>query len=212
MHTLVIRHIGGLGPDRFFIQRADGKTSDPVEIHSPATWPVEGQPEGLARELNWYLETFLDYPFSPWTERAERVQAAVRAWGRAAFNALFGTGHARDFYRYGTRAGLERLRLQVRSDDPRVLSWPWEALEDGEAAPLAISGRIERALEQVADPPALPAITRRHHQRLREVYRSAGWPFADMLEVELLAAGLLERRCSSEGPRGAARICCRSRP
>jgi hypothetical protein len=36
-------------------------------------------------------------------------------------------------------------------------------------------------------------LTRRHHQRLREVYRSAGWPFQDMLEVELLAAGLLER-------------------
>lgn len=45
----------------------------------------------------------------------------------------------------------------------------------------------------------LPTITRRHHQRLREVYRSAGWPCADMLEVELLAAGLLERRCSPKG-------------
>jgi hypothetical protein len=44
-----------------------------------------------------------------------------------------------------------------------------------------------------------PTITRRHHQRLREVYRSAGWPCADMLEVELLAAGWLERRCSPEG-------------
>ncbi|MDM7950052.1 hypothetical protein [Hydrogenophaga sp.] len=54
-------------------------------------------------------------------------------------------------------------------------------------------------LPDTADPPALPAITRRHHQRLREVYRSAGWPCADMLEVELLAAGLLERRCSPEG-------------
>ncbi|WP_382323591.1 hypothetical protein ACFJI0_04560 [Hydrogenophaga sp. UC242_53] len=44
-----------------------------------------------------------------------------------------------------------------------------------------------------------PALTRRHHQRLREIYRSAGWPCHDMLEVELLAAGLLERRPSPEG-------------
>lgn len=44
-----------------------------------------------------------------------------------------------------------------------------------------------------------PALTRRHHQRLREIYRSAGWPCQDMLEVELLAAGLLERRPSPEG-------------
>jgi hypothetical protein len=38
-----------------------------------------------------------------------------------------------------------------------------------------------------------PPLKRAHLRRLREIYRSAGWPCADMLEVELLAAGLLER-------------------
>ena len=47
--------------------------------------------------------------------------------------------------------------------------------------------------------PTAPALTRRHHQRLREIHRSAGWPCLDMLEVELLAAGLLERCPSAEG-------------
>src|SRR5438034_11618457 len=37
------------------------------------------------------------------------------------------------------------------------------------------------------------ALTTIHHRRLREVYRSAGWPCQDVLEIELLAAGLLER-------------------
>lgn len=37
------------------------------------------------------------------------------------------------------------------------------------------------------------ALNRRHTKRLREVYRSAGWPFQDVMECELLAAGLLER-------------------
>lgn len=32
-----------------------------------------------------------------------------------------------------------------------------------------------------------------HQRRLREVWRSAGWPCQDLVEVELLAAGLLER-------------------
>lgn len=32
-----------------------------------------------------------------------------------------------------------------------------------------------------------------HQRRLREVWRSAGWPCQDLIEVELLAAGLLER-------------------
>jgi hypothetical protein len=42
-------------------------------------------------------------------------------------------------------------------------------------------------------------ITVVHRRRLREVYRSAGWPCLDGIEVELLAAGLLERRRSAQG-------------
>lgn len=49
----------------------------------------------------------------------------------------------------------------------------------------------------MAAPPLSPApgtsLTTVHHRRLREVYRSAGWPCQDPLEVELLAAGLIER-------------------
>ena len=43
------------------------------------------------------------------------------------------------------------------------------------------------------------ALTRHHHRRLRDLYRSAGWPCQDMLEVELLAAGLLERITAPSG-------------
>ena len=38
-----------------------------------------------------------------------------------------------------------------------------------------------------------------HARRLREVYRSAGWPCQDLLEIELLAAGLLERVLAPSG-------------
>jgi hypothetical protein len=38
-----------------------------------------------------------------------------------------------------------------------------------------------------------------HRRRLREIWRSAGWPCHDMVEVELLAAGLLERVCHASG-------------
>ena len=43
-----------------------------------------------------------------------------------------------------------------------------------------------------------PKPNRAHERRLREVYRSAGWPSLDAVEIELLAAGLLER-CSHDG-------------
>ena len=38
-----------------------------------------------------------------------------------------------------------------------------------------------------------------HRRRLREVWRSVGWPYQDLIEVELLAAGLLERRQDAAG-------------
>ena len=38
-----------------------------------------------------------------------------------------------------------------------------------------------------------------HTKRLREVYRSAGWPHLDTVEVELIAAGLLERSTELTG-------------
>lgn len=46
---------------------------------------------------------------------------------------------------------------------------------------------------------ALPTLNRQHHRRLREIYRSAGWPCLDMLEVELIAAGQVERVRSPDG-------------
>ncbi len=42
-------------------------------------------------------------------------------------------------------------------------------------------------------------LTTTHRRRLREVWRSAGWPCQDMVEVELLAAGLLERQRDDAG-------------
>ena len=52
----------------------------------------------------------------------------------------------------------------------------------------------------VADPPpGLLNLGRVHARRLRDVYRSAGWPCCDPVEVDLLAAGLLERMRSVFG-------------
>jgi hypothetical protein len=48
-------------------------------------------------------------------------------------------------------------------------------------------------------PPNERTLTRRHYQRLREIYRSAGWPSQDLIEIELLAAGLLERIQAASG-------------
>ncbi len=46
---------------------------------------------------------------------------------------------------------------------------------------------------------SLCTLGRLHARRLREIYRSAGWPCQDLLEIELLAAGLVERSYSPTG-------------
>jgi hypothetical protein len=45
----------------------------------------------------------------------------------------------------------------------------------------------------LSSPVPSPAVSALHQRRLREIWRSAGWPCQDLIEVELLAAGLLER-------------------
>lgn len=57
-------------------------------------------------------------------------------------------------------------------------------------AAFTAAARCATLVAMLPSAPALPAALRR---RLREVWRSSGWPCQDMVEVELLAAGLLER-------------------
>lgn len=44
-----------------------------------------------------------------------------------------------------------------------------------------------------------PPLGRTHARRLREIYRSAGWPCQDLLEIELLATGMLQRVAGPAG-------------
>ena len=44
-----------------------------------------------------------------------------------------------------------------------------------------------------------PRLTALHRRRLREVWRSAGWPCRDLIELDLLAAGLVERLRGESG-------------
>jgi hypothetical protein len=53
--------------------------------------------------------------------------------------------------------------------------------------------------------PSTGPINATHRRRLREVWRSAGWPCQDLVEAELLAAGLLER-VRDDGGRETLRV------
>ncbi|MGB0069175.1 MAG: CHAT domain-containing protein, partial [Isosphaeraceae bacterium] len=153
MNTLLIRHVESGDPPKFqAICPQDARSTETVAIPSPVGFPVEGRPNDLMRELRWYLEEFLDYPFSPETEHAERVRDALRRWGVEAFNKLFGDRRGGEIFNDATRAGYESLHLLISSDDPQVLGWPWEALHDPQAGQLAQTCQIERRLNTVRKP------------------------------------------------------------
>ncbi|MCG6862771.1 MAG: tetratricopeptide repeat protein, partial [Chromatiaceae bacterium] len=151
--TLIVSHTE---EHRFRVLRPDGKRSEAVVLTPPDGVAVEGRPNShLLQDLGWYLEQFLDYPFPPNTEIAERIQKALRGWGEESFERLF-TGQPLLWYERAYREGLEHLTVKIASDDPRVLSWPWEALRDPDGTTLAHSCRIERQLGALHDPLALP--------------------------------------------------------
>jgi hypothetical protein len=63
-----IVHCEGSSPPLFRLAGTPDDPPSPVPVPSPYEFPVEGQPHSnLMRELRWYLEHFLDYPFDPET-------------------------------------------------------------------------------------------------------------------------------------------------
>jgi tetratricopeptide (TPR) repeat protein len=198
--TLAIRHVPGSDPASFQVARLrDGKTSQPVPVLSPIGFPVEGRPNSdLMRELQWYLEIFLDYPFPPETEHAERVLKALRDWGEQAFRKLFDEKIAGRMFDAATK-DYSRLHLQISSDDPRVLAWPWEALRDPELGFLAHTCQVERCLNTVRDAQELPEslpkdrvnillVVARPYGKKDVSFRSIARPLVELIEKEKLPA------------------------
>ncbi|MCL2337410.1 MAG: CHAT domain-containing protein [Firmicutes bacterium] len=150
---LQIRHTDAT-PDGqpFFEVVHNGKaTLEPVTLTPPGEVPVGAYQTNLQQDLRWYLEQYLEMPIDEYRTRAEAVQEALFKRGRDCFDALFGSGHGRDWYRDSWREGLDRLRLQVTTDDPAVLCWPWEALASKDDGLLAQQCSIERQLNNIGD-------------------------------------------------------------
>jgi hypothetical protein len=88
-------------------------------------------------ELRWYLETFIQFPGAGDRARAQQLEARLVEWGRALFDALFGTAEGTQIYNDLMNAESPRL-LTLGSNDPAVLAQPWELLRDrrGKSSPL----------------------------------------------------------------------------
>ena len=116
MASLIITHLpGGASPTFQVIrQRGNIKCAPAVEVTSPYNFAVKDRPDdNLMSQLAWYLEDFLEYPFSPRTEQAANVKESLESWGRQAFSALFESGLARDWMTDAKRTGAFQLQISA---------------------------------------------------------------------------------------------------
>jgi hypothetical protein len=96
-----------------------------------------------AGELAWYLESYPEWPFGPFKDRARKLEESLLRWGRQLFDALPGQADqaqaARAFRDGQGPAGqpIER-RITILVDDrggdgeaaAMLLALPWELLAD----------------------------------------------------------------------------------
>lgn len=202
MTELVIQHNRINDTDSYTVfNPADLRLSgEYAEIPCPYTLAVEGRPKSnLMFDLQWYLEKFLEYPFDPDDATADRVLDRLKLWGEDAFKTLFGSGEAVHWFRDAENEGLENLSLVISSDDPRVLSYPWEALMHDGSGFLAQQCRIERRMNKVGTSHKIPKELPKDVINIllliprplgsRDVqYRSLSHPLVDLIKNENLPA------------------------
>ncbi|WP_189841437.1 CHAT domain-containing tetratricopeptide repeat protein [Streptomyces umbrinus] len=119
--------------------RANEALSNRVGDPVPLVWPLDGP---ALEELRWYLEDYLRAPFGVYGERGPRVEAQFPKWGAQVFEAVFGSGPARDAYtRARARGGP--VEIVVRSGTAQHLGLPWELMADPERpTPIALDDQV----------------------------------------------------------------------
>ena len=150
MTTLQINHIPSPGNKlQFEVQAGSGQRNDRRAKLMPPSEKIVGASDiNLLQGLQWYLEEFFKLPHENFQTRANEVQIALKEWGNDCFSALF-DGEARNWYRDAWRDGLNNLTVKIVSNDPNVLSWPWEALFSEGDGYIAQSCRIQRDLYNI---------------------------------------------------------------
>ncbi|MFH1743459.1 MAG: hypothetical protein ABIH23_31020, partial [bacterium] len=86
------------------------------------------------KELRWYLEEYLQFPFGAERWRAEQLEKKMDEWGESLFDQVFISGDTtlspQSLYQEAVREGLDRCELCIGSEDPTFLNIPWELIRD----------------------------------------------------------------------------------
>lgn len=120
----------------------DAQESQPFDLDLPLD-------AGDTSELRWYLEEYFKFNGAGDRVRAQGIEAKLPEWGEKLFKAVFGGTEGTHVYRNLVEAVKDDRPCLVTlgSEDPAVLSLPWEMMRDGQG-PLAFLGvTIRRQLK-----------------------------------------------------------------
>jgi tetratricopeptide (TPR) repeat protein len=111
-----------------------GQESPPFTLTLPLT-------RDDARDLRWYLETFIQFPGYGDRARAQRLEARMKEWGGRAFQALFTDPDAAEAHQRLLAAAAKdhHCLLTLATTEPDVLGQPWELVRN-DRGPLACQG------------------------------------------------------------------------
>jgi tetratricopeptide (TPR) repeat protein len=145
---LQINHVGytkALTPLFDVMQMPNAQLSSSVAIVSPAEINVADYNFKLLYGLRWYLEKYLSLPIDAYRDHADAVQETLKEWGEACFSLLFDKQtQDRIIASVSSQSENAECRLIISSNDPAVLSWPWEALYNSEIGFFAKHFHLER--------------------------------------------------------------------
>jgi tetratricopeptide (TPR) repeat protein len=147
--------------------------------------------DGRERELEWYFEEWIRFPFSD-TTIADRAAASVKAYGVALFEQVFG-GDRRAFVAYREVAGnLSEVEFVIQGD-PGFQALHWEAMWDGEMPrPLSVDAvmvrqrRVRNGIAKVVRQDStvlnLLVVTARPDEEKDVGYRTISRPLVEAIE------------------------------
>ncbi len=134
-------------PDRFVVQYDDRETES-LAFMLPLV-------QGDRDDIRWYLETYgASYTSEPDDLRAQGIEAKLLEWGKALFEATLGKESSFRLFRAFEAANAECKLLTITSNQPEILSLPWELISDGRDAPFLLrvpTIGVRRCLDQNLD-------------------------------------------------------------
>lgn len=157
MKELIIRHIPSEGESEPCVRVG----YRPLEGAQPQERKAEfsfAMTETQRREIQWYLENYLVYPWGEFRQRAAQVEALMERLGVELFEAVFGSHDTGALYAH-VADDLTNTRIVIHADDAEGVALPWEFMRDpargdyGDLARLA-SAFVRSQPDLIFEPPA----------------------------------------------------------